>query len=756
MLLPHSRLLIILATLPFQFFNGMAGDVAVKRWEQLIASPPAPDAIRRNLEDLDEERPSSSNPSALSTWYRAKAVLTGSLPDASFDEALVLLNQAYSIASDTPQPLSDDLKRKALLNKSAVARRFLDNELQRSVLYGFGQEDFFRLMTDYYRPANMALIQGMELVREPIQRIDFLLAQSALALSLAHCAQTFTPDSPLVHSLYQDAAQRAQDVIDALNASSVEDVALRRAALNNIALAVVELSPSPAEKEKLANALLVEARDPQCPLHVKAACLATVLHLARSLYADTNNDKILIDATNLGVPLFEELLDAQRILSGEIGETGYLQPLFDDYSHFVSSLVLGLVELNDKDRALSVVRRSKWSTLASVLGPPEIDHNALRKRLAERKALLVEQFLSHEGLIQFIIAGDGSVALHRDDSRPAYALAYDIAAHHRNSGSASPVRLLLRGRNTLYVENLKRGNLLYHIVLVDSGVASRFDEFDEILIAPHLILSYISYAGIPVEVNMDDPLASRMLCEVAPPISFIPSSLLFASQTEQYWSEEVRYYARSDFQNQDPTYGSDLPGVPEEVKACYQVLPGPLKLDAEATEAVFWETAHEARILYLASHGIAKRESPLQSQILLAQTNSSIPSEDGYLTVGELLHVSLTRINNPIRPELAVLSACVTALSESRPMYSDAMVSLARAMLAAGCQNVIATLWDAHDQTYARLMPAMLKHTSDGVSPPAALWRAQASYLKEMRAGERISPLAAPMFWASAACFGRL
>ena len=730
-----------------------ANEAAIQRWEKWIETPPQPSQIPEIAAELQRNKPPDSDARALSTWYRTKAFLKAQLP--KHDRAAIhqLLDRAIQTAGNI-QGDTEPLRR-ALLNKAAVARSIMETELQQAVLYGIKQDAFFRLMADSYQPAKHAIARGHNLATTPRDRADFLIAESSLTYTFALTAQTFSRNRSLPEKLYQKSANKAQRVLDLLSRHNIDDPALYRTALNNLAITAIRTDAPEQKRLRLIDKLRAQAGKKNTSFETKTASLSTAIELARHQTTSQQQKRRLREVTQAAIPVFNDLLNNQKKLASLSRSGGTASPLFDAYSHFISTLVLGLLDAGNTAEALQIVRRSKWSTLAPLIAPPENGLEALRERLQKRNAILIEQFLSHEGLIQFIIEDGASIRVHRAD-KDAHATASLIAKYHKKIGSASPIRLLLRGRKRLFLENLERGRELYQTLMLDAGIDDYYQQVDEILVAPHLLLSYLSYASLPVDINSNDPLATQYLCETAPPISQIPSSLILSSEKTRTWNTPIHYFARSDFQEQTPTYGSDLPGVLQEVANCRSVLEGPALFEADATESAFWKRAADARVLYLASHGIADRKNPMNSRILLAETNAQKPAQDGYVKVKELLQAGTGGPRPPIRPKLAVLSACVTALSENRPMYSDGLASLARAMLASGSQQVIGTLWDAHDKTYSMMMPAMLEHFDRNGRPAAALWRAQSNRLKQLKNRTNTSPLAAPMFWASAVCFSRL
>jgi len=117
-------------------------------------------------------------------------------------------------------------------------------------------------------------------------------------------------------------------------------------------------------------------------------------------------------------------------------------------------------------------------------------------------------------------------------------------------------------------------------------------------------------------------------------------------------------------------------------------------------------------IIHLATHATFDPQAPLHSRILLA---------DGALAVPDLFRWRLNA-------RLITLSACQTALSALRP--GDELLGLREALLFAGANALLVSLWQVDDASTARLMVAFYRNLARGARPAAALAAAQ----RELRA----------------------
>ncbi len=105
------------------------------------------------------------------------------------------------------------------------------------------------------------------------------------------------------------------------------------------------------------------------------------------------------------------------------------------------------------------------------------------------------------------------------------------------------------------------------------------------------------------------------------------------------------------------------------------------------------------RILHFATHGFVNTEKPELSGILLAQDTSI--NEDGVLYTGEIFNLKLNA-------DLTVLSACETGLGQIKK--GEGLIGLTRALLYAGSENIIVSLWKVADESTSDLMVDFYKN----------------------------------------------
>jgi CHAT domain-containing protein/Tfp pilus assembly protein PilF len=199
---------------------------------------------------------------------------------------------------------------------------------------------------------------------------------------------------------------------------------------------------------------------------------------------------------------------------------------------------------------------------------------------------------------------------------------------------------------------------------------------------------------------------------------------------------------------------SPLPGTATEAQAIGAAISGAkVLLGAEATEAAIKAVKHP-RILHLASHGFflpdqrakgppgqgplapASLENPLlRAGVALASANQPVPGqEDGILTALEASGLDL------YGTKLVVLSACETGVGEAT--NGDGVYGLRRALVMAGAQTQVMSLWTISDEGTRELMVAYYQGLQQGGGRSEAMRKVALSMLANPKRAH-------PYYWAS-------
>ena len=132
--------------------------------------------------------------------------------------------------------------------------------------------------------------------------------------------------------------------------------------------------------------------------------------------------------------------------------------------------------------------------------------------------------------------------------------------------------------------------------------------------------------------------------------------------------------------------------------------------------------------IHFAGHVVANRERPLDSAVVLSETE------------GEYKLYAREIAGIPLQAELVTLSACRGA--GSRAYAGEGLVGMAWAFLSAGAENVVGGLWDVEDASAARLMEDVYRGLQAGRDPAAALREAKLGMLRSGTAFRK------PFYWA--------
>ncbi len=170
-----------------------------------------------------------------------------------------------------------------------------------------------------------------------------------------------------------------------------------------------------------------------------------------------------------------------------------------------------------------------------------------------------------------------------------------------------------------------------------------------------------------------------------------------------------------------------LQRIIDEAKAIASLLNGRCYLEREATIARLIEQAPGSPIIHLATHGQSRLDSPNFSYVRLA---------DGQLNAIDAFSLDLKTC------ELVTLSGCETGLALSGG--GDEQLGLGRALLAAGADSLVMSLWQVEDNATSELMRYFYQYLLNGESKVQALRAAQCSLLHRAE-----SIYTHPYFWAA-------
>jgi len=185
-----------------------------------------------------------------------------------------------------------------------------------------------------------------------------------------------------------------------------------------------------------------------------------------------------------------------------------------------------------------------------------------------------------------------------------------------------------------------------------------------------------------------------------------------------------------------------LPGTQVEVELIAPQLPGAEVYTAtNATEDLIKQQAQPS-ILHIATHGFFEPDAEilnplLQSGLILAGAaagGQSGPDQDGILTALEVTGLNLRGT------QLVVLSACETGLGELAA--GEGVYGLRRALVLAGSQSQVISLWKVADTATQELMVDYYTRLLSGTPRDAALRETQQAFLNS-------DEYSHPYYWAA-------
>jgi CHAT domain-containing protein len=207
----------------------------------------------------------------------------------------------------------------------------------------------------------------------------------------------------------------------------------------------------------------------------------------------------------------------------------------------------------------------------------------------------------------------------------------------------------------------------------------------------------------------------------------------------------------------EPAYGSSdaeagggrlhlprLPGTAAETRAIVSAFQGAAAVEvlqgATATEPRVTAALPGKRYVHIATHGLVDTtQGDLFATLVLAPPAAiTATADDGQLQLFEIYGLRLDA-------ELAALSACVTRAGKAVP--GEGVFALSRAFMAAGARRVVASLWEAEDESTAELMGSLFGRIAAAVRAGKVPDYARA--LAEAKRRVRARPgWEAPFFWA--------
>jgi CHAT domain-containing protein len=350
---------------------------------------------------------------------------------------------------------------------------------------------------------------------------------------------------------------------------------------------------------------------------------------------------------------------------------------------------------------------------ARSMGVPDVANiqNGLRASDA-----IIEYVVGERGLVIFVLRRDSlravTSAVRRDQLRVTTDLLRELIQQPGGHNWKKPAATL----STLLVGPLRQQGLL-------DGVA-------HLSLVPHGVLNYLPFGLLPLDEG-----GERLLVEEYT-LSLLPAAAALVYPSDAPGDDRSLLALAPE--------RSRLQFAPLEARSVVEMFQpnASLLVGKAATESAFKSRAGDYQLLHFATHGVFNKQNPLLSGLELESDDDN----DGMLEVHEILGLSLDA-------ELVTLSACQTGLGSgwfTDIPAGDDFVSLTRAFLAAGSQNVLASLWEVDDRSTVNVMEGFYQRFGAGSERDQA--EALAAVQRELKSS---ADFYHPFYWAAFVLVGQ-
>jgi len=601
---------------------------------------------------------------------------------------------------------------------------------------------------------------------------DYAQAEPLFESALAICEKTLGPQHPYVATLLNNLAQLDEargDLHGAVAFKSRSNEIFERQIALNIATG--------SERQKLLYlATLAGQTDSTISLHVRSApkdraarqlALTTILRRkGRALDAMADSISALRRRLNpQDQSLLDQLTAARTELAGLVlkgtdkGNAAQLlaetRRLEEQVERLESQISARSVEFRAQAQPVTIeaVQAAIPDNAALVefvsFRPFDPKYKKREDQFGARR--YVAYVLRHHGEPKWIELGeakviDEAIAALRQALRDPHSTDVKRLARQVDEQVMQPVRKLLGKRRQILLSPDGALNLIPFDALVD--------EHDDYLIKRYAIV-YLTSGRDLLRLQTQTPSRQRALILADPD---------FGGAVQVGTQRGLKIAAgATDEVDFSQVYFEPLPGTNEEARGLLGLLPeARLLLKGEATESAIKQAAGPM-ILHIATHGFFLEDAEtlpatgergliagslqsgagsgraenalLRSGLAMAGTNlHKSGNEDGILTALEVASLDLWGT------KLVVLSACETGLGAVR--NGDGVYGLRRALVLAGAESQMLSLWKVDDAATRDLMIDYYTRLKAGIGRSAALRQVQL----KMLAGPRYQH---PYFWAS-------
>ena len=266
-----------------------------------------------------------------------------------------------------------------------------------------------------------------------------------------------------------------------------------------------------------------------------------------------------------------------------------------------------------------------------------------------------------------------------------------------------------------------RLHLLSQILRIDEIIQQIPPESQRLILIPHRFLHLLPLHALSINSQQGEAKSEILMHRFPAGVSYAPScQLLQLAQTRKRPKFTKLFAVQNPTDNLEYTdlevevIQSFFPPAEVEILASKKASEAAVKVNQNLT------TAH---CCHFSCHGSFRPESPLESALVLAETETERivqdkATEDGLLTLGEIFGFNLNQCR------LVTLSACETGLIDFNNI-SDEYIGLPSGFLVAGSPAVVSSLWTVNQLSCALLLIKFYENLQKQMSLGVALNQAQ-------------------------------
>jgi CHAT domain-containing protein len=222
--------------------------------------------------------------------------------------------------------------------------------------------------------------------------------------------------------------------------------------------------------------------------------------------------------------------------------------------------------------------------------------------------------------------------------------------------------------------------------------------------------------------------------QISDKTNFKRSKIRFAGFAPDYKAMNVGV----DTYNSSDSLFRVLPGAIDEVLLAKKYYYGRVFLGKDANKENFFSAISKYDIVHLAMHTIIDMNEPMNSELIFS---SDLSCKQKQLYAFEVY-------SHKTNANLVVLSACNTG--SGAISRGEGIISIARAFLLAGINNIVITQWSVADRSSAYLMDKFYQYLSEGNPSDVAMQKAKTDLIIK---GDPVK--AYPYYWAGYVCLGK-